>query len=181
MSTEFSTLNRARVTLETAHELTANDLSELCDATEEAIKSGGGFGWLTAPPRNILEDYWRGVLLIPERSLIVGKVDMVIAGSCQIIKPPKANEAQAFACQLTTFFLAPWARGYGLAQKLVDEAEDYAKSLGFSVINLDVRATQERAIHSFEACGFKRFGTNPKYALVDGDYVTGYYYSKEIR
>ena len=181
MSTEFSTMNRARVTLETANDLTANDLSELCDATEEAIKSGGGFGWLKAPPRNILEDYWRGVLLIPERSLILGKVDMVIAGSCQIVRPPNANEAQAFACQLTTFFLAPWARGYGLAQKLVDEAENYAKSQGFSVINLDVRATQERAIHSFEACGFTRFGTNPNYALVDGEYVTGYYFSKQIR
>ena len=68
MSTEFSALNRARVTLENADELSASDLSELCDATEEAIKSGGGFGWLNAPPRNILEDYWRGVLLIPERS-----------------------------------------------------------------------------------------------------------------
>ena len=180
MSTEFSTMNRARVSLETAHDLSANDLSELCDATEEAIKSGGGFGWLSAPPRNILEDYWRGVLLIPDRSLIVGKVDYVIAGSCQIIRPPRANEAQAFACQLTTFFLAPWARGYGLAQKLVDEAEDFAKSEGFSVINLDVRATQQRAIQSFEACGFRRFGANPKYALVDGEYVTGYYYSKEI-
>ena len=94
MGTEYSTMNRARVTLENANDLNANDLSELCDATEEAIKSGGGFGWLTAPPRNILEDYWRGVLLIPERSLILGKVDMVIAGSCQIVRPPKANEAQ---------------------------------------------------------------------------------------
>ena len=66
-------------------------------------------------------------------------------------------------------------------KKLVDEATDFAKSQGFSVINLDVRATQERAIHSFEACGFKKFGENPNYAYVDGAYVTGYYYSKEIR
>lgn len=181
MTTEFSTMNRARVTLETVFDLSANDLSELCDATEEAIAAGGGFGWLAPPPRNVLEDYWRGVLLIPERSLVIGKVDMVIAGSCQIVRPPSNNEAQSFACQLTTFFLAPWARGHGLAQKLVDEAADYAKSQGFSVLNLDVRATQKRAIQSFEACGFKRFGTNPYYALVDGDYVPGYYYSKEIR
>ena len=181
MSTEFIAQNKARVSLETVSELSANDLSELCDATEEAITSGGGFGWLAPPPRSVLEDYWRGVLLIPERSLIIGKVDMVIAGSCQIVRPPRNNEAQAFACQLTTFFLAPWARGYGLAQKLVDEATDFAKSQGFQVINLDVRATQDRAIQSFEACGFKRFGTNPFYALVDDEFVPGYYYSKEIR
>ena len=181
MSSDNFTVDNARTTLETVTELSANDLSEICDATEEAILAGGGFGWLAPPPRNILEDYWRGVLLIPERSLIVGKVDMVIAGSCQILRPPRNNEAQAFACQLTTFFLAPWARGHGLAKRLVDEATDTAKSQGFQVVNLDVRATQDRAIQSFEACGFQRVGTNPYYALVDGDYVPGYYYSKEIR
>ena len=181
MNKDAKPSQKRRISLETAHELSASDLLELCDATEEAITSGGGFGWLKTPPRNILENYWRGVLLIPERHLIIGKLDFVVAGSCQIVSPQKANEAQAFSCQLTNMFLAPWARGFGLAQKLVDEATDFAKSQGFSVINLDVRATQVRAITSFEACGFKKFGENPNYAYVDGAYVTGYYYSKEIR
>jgi ribosomal protein S18 acetylase RimI-like enzyme len=167
-----------RITLETATDLSANDLSELCDATEEAIEAGGGFGWLAPPPRNVLEDYWRGVLLIPERSLIIGKLDMVIAGSCQIMRPHRSNEAQALSCQLTTFFLAPWARGHGLAAKLVAEAEDYARSEGFKVINLDVRASQDRAIQSFEARGFQKFGTHPHYALIDGEFVAGYYFTK---
>ncbi len=34
------------VTVEMATELSANDISEICDATEEAIEAGGGFGWL---------------------------------------------------------------------------------------------------------------------------------------
>lgn len=166
------------VTLETTGNLTANDLSELCDATEEAIEAGGGFGWLAPPPRSVLEDYWRGVLLIPDRRLILGKLDMVMAGSCQIVTPPRNNEAQAHSCQLTTFFLAPWARGHGLAGRLVEEAEDLARSLGFKTISLDVRATQDRAIASFEARGFEKCGENPYYAIVNGDYVTGYYFTK---
>lgn len=169
---------KPRITLETATELSANDLSELCDATEEAIGAGGGFGWLAPPPRSVLEDYWRGVLLIPERSLIIGKLDMVIAGSCQIVRPPRNNEAQARSCQLTTFFLAPWARGYGLAGKLVEEAEAYARSEGFKVINLDVRASQDRAIQSFEARGFEKFGSHPHYALIEGEFVPGFYFTK---
>ena len=32
-------------------------------------------------------DYWKGVLLVPERLLIVGKIDNVICGSIQLIKP----------------------------------------------------------------------------------------------
>ena len=43
------------VTVEMVTELSANDISELCDATEEAIEAGGGFGWL-APP---LARYWK--------------------------------------------------------------------------------------------------------------------------
>ncbi len=49
-----------------------NDLGDLCDATETAILAGGGFGWLRPPPRDVLERYWRGVVLVPERMLFVG-------------------------------------------------------------------------------------------------------------
>ena len=80
MNKDAKPSQKRRISLETAHELSASDLSELCDATEEAITSGGGFGWLKTPPRNILENYWRGVLLIPERHLIIGKLDFVVAG-----------------------------------------------------------------------------------------------------
>jgi ribosomal protein S18 acetylase RimI-like enzyme len=170
----------AKVSIEAAARLTTSDLHELCDAAEEAILSGGGFGWLSPPPKSIMEDYWRGVQMIPERHLIVARLDKVIAGSCQILRPPANNEAQGFFCQLTTFFVAPWARGHGLAQMIVAEAEALARSEGFSMINLDVRATQDRAIASFEARGFTRFATNEYYAKVDGEYVSGHYYRKEL-
>ena len=76
--------------------------------------------------------------------------------------------------------MAPWARGHGLAALLICEAEALAKSKGFTMINLDVRATQTRAIQSFEACGFQHYGTNAYYARVDDEYVTGFYYHKEL-
>lgn len=157
------------------------DLHELCDATEAAIEDGGGFGWLKPPSRKLLEDYWKGVMLIPERVLIIGRIDGVIAASCQIVRPPKNNEAQSFACQLTTFFVAPWARNHGLAPMMLDEAEAFSKTQGYQMINLDVRATQESAIRRYQGAGYVHFGTNPKYALVDGEYVPGYYYYKEIK
>ena len=172
---------KPKISIETTTELSALDIVELCDATEEAIYAGGGFGWLNSPQRSILENYWKGVLLIPDRILILAKIDNVIAGSCQIVRPQKNNEAQAFACQLTTFFLAPWARGYGLAQLLVAEAEDFAKSEGYKIINLDVRSTQDRAINAFKARGFRRFGKNPYYAIVNDDFVPGVYFTKILQ
>ena len=114
------------------------------------------------------------------RNSLNHRLDKVIAGSCQILRPPKNNEAQKFSCQLTTFFVAPWARGHGLARMIVAEAEAFAKSEGFLIINLDVRATQARAIQSFESRDFKCYAKNDHYAMVGGNYVTGLYYHKEL-
>ena len=173
--------NRKPITaVETVKTLSAADIIELCDAAIEAIESGGGFGWITPPPRNILEDYWKGVMLIPERELIIGRIDGVIAASCQIVRPPRNNEAQKLTCTLTTFFVVPWARGKGLAPLMLDEAEAFSRSEGFKVINLDVRSTQERAIQRYEAAGYIRFGEHPNYAYINGSYATVYYYYKEV-
>ena len=156
------------------------DLQELCDATEDAIIAGGGFGWISPPSFKTLKDYWRGVLLIPERVLILGSLDTVIAGSVQLIKPARNNEAQSHACGLSTFFFAPWARGYGLAKKKKKKAEFKAKQDGFKVITLEVRETQKRAIQLYEQAGFIKFGTNPKSVFVNGNYIAGHYYYKEL-
>jgi ribosomal protein S18 acetylase RimI-like enzyme len=157
-----------------------NDLADLCDASEAAIAEGGGFGWLKPPPRNIMEAYWKGVLLVPGRHLLVGRLDGVIAGSAQLARPPRNNEAQAFSAQLTSSFVAPWARGHGLARGLTAAIEEAARAAGYRVLNLDVRETQTPAIAMYEARGFTRWGTHPHYALVDGGYVAGHFYTKQL-
>ena len=156
------------------------DLQELCDATEEAIIDGGGFGWISPPSLKTLENYWKGVLLIPERILIIGKLDNVLAGSVQLIKPAKNNEAQSHSCTLSTFFFAPWARGFGLAKAVFKKAEAKAKSDGFKVVNLEVRETQSRAIQLYEQAGYIKSGVNPKAVFIDNRYIAGYYYYKEL-
>ncbi|MCF8495914.1 MAG: GNAT family N-acetyltransferase [Alphaproteobacteria bacterium] len=156
------------------------DLEALCDATDEAIKGGGGFGWVRLPARGVLERYWQGVLAMPARLLFVARLDGVICGTCQLIKPPAQNEARSFSLRLTTNFVAPWARGHGLASRLLDKAEETALEEGFSVINLDVRETMEAAIAFYEHKGYTRFGTHPFYAQADGQFLKGHYYYKVI-
>ncbi len=156
------------------------DLEDLCDAAEDAIKAGGGFGWLAAPPRHIMEAYWRGVLLVPERNLFVGRLDDTICGSAQLARPPRNNEAQSFAAQLTSNFIAPWARGHGLAKRIVLAVEEAARAAGFDILNLDVRATQEAAIQLYESLGYRRWGVHPAYARVAGVTLPGYFYYKRL-
>ena len=54
------------------------DLQKLCDATEEAIEHDGGFGWLKAPSREKIRRLLERCHLIPERILIVGKLDNIL-------------------------------------------------------------------------------------------------------
>jgi ribosomal protein S18 acetylase RimI-like enzyme len=157
------------------------DLDDLCEATEAAITEGGGFGWLKPPPRQVLENYWKGVLLVPERRIVIGRLDGIIAGSAQLSRAPRNNEAQAFAGTLTSAFVAPWARGRGLGSGVVREVERLAAELGLAVLNLDLRDTQRAAISLYEKLGYTRWGTHPVYAKVEGRKVPGHYYYKLLK
>jgi ribosomal protein S18 acetylase RimI-like enzyme len=167
--------------VEHLQELDDSDLAALCEATDAAIIDGGGFGWISPPGRRALESYYRGILLVPERELHVVRMDGMIVGSAHLVKPPRNNEAQAFAAQLMHSFVAPYARGHGLARMLTEGVETRARELGYHVLNLDVRETQAAAIHMYESLGFERWGTHPNYAMVRGKIVRGYYYCKRLR
>ena len=156
------------------------DLQDLCNATEAAIHDGNGFGWLKPPRRSVLEAYWKGVVLVPERDLFVGWLDGRIVGSIQLLRPSRHNEAQAHIARLTTFFIAPHARGQGIARAILDQAEERARDEGFQQLELDVRETQMAAIQLYERQGFTRWGERDAYAIVDGQPVKGYFYSKVL-
>jgi ribosomal protein S18 acetylase RimI-like enzyme len=164
-----------------AESLDNRAMDELCDATAAAIDDGGGFGWLTPPPRQVMETYYSGVVLVPGRTLFLGLLDGVIAGSAQLLTPTRNNEAQAAACNLVSAFVAPWARGHGLARMLTEAVEARARAEGFGMINLDVRETQGAAIHVYESMGYVHWGTHPLYArLADGAMVPGRFYCKVL-
>jgi ribosomal protein S18 acetylase RimI-like enzyme len=161
-------------------ELKGTDLDDICDAAEAAIADGGGFGWVKKPPRHIMEAYWKGVLLVPDRRVFVGRLDGTIAGSAILVRPPRNNEAQAFAAHLTGMFVAPWARERGLGRKIVELVEATAGGLGIEVLNLDVRDTQGAAIRLFEGLGYRRWGQHPAYARVDGKIISGHFLWKPL-
>ena len=171
----------AALSVEKLAALDDDDLNALCEATDAAIIDGGGFGWVNPPGRQALERYFRGVMLVPERELIVGRVDGVIVGSAQLVRPARNNEAQAFAATIMHAFVAPYARGNGLARLMMLRCEEAARALGYLVINLDVRETQEAAIALYDQLGYQRWGLHPAYARVGGRTVGGIFYYKQLR
>ncbi len=120
--------------VERVESFTEEDLHALCEATHAAIIDGGGFGWINPPGRQSLETYFRGVVLVPERSLFVARLNGSIVGSAQLVRPPRNNEAQAFAATLMHSFIAPYARGHGMARLLTREVEEAARAMGYQVL-----------------------------------------------
>ncbi len=173
----MNTLAR-QLAVEHATRLSEADLAELCEATDAAIIEGGGFGWVEPQGRAALERHFRGLLLVPERELFVARLDGHVVGSALLVRPPRNNEAQAFAATLTHAYIAPYARGHGLARLMVHRVEERAAALGHRVLNLDVRETQTTAIALFESLGYQHWGTHPFYARVRGQTVAGRYYCK---
>lgn len=161
-------------------ELSPVELTELCQATEDAIRDGIGFNWMVPPVRETLENYWRGVVMVPQRSLFIGTLDNVIAASVQLVRPSRSKETQAFAATVEAHFVAPWARGHGLALKLLDTAEREAAKDGFSVINISVRETQERALTIYREHGYVEWGRMPYYEYVNAGMVSGHYFYKKL-
>jgi len=162
-------------------ELNSGDLEDLCLATEDAIRDGIGFNWTNPPNRDVLESYWRGVLVVPERMLFGGRLDGTLVSAIQLIKPPPSRETTRFNATIGYHFVAPWARGHGLAKGLLLAAEEEAKRQGFSVLSLNVRETQDAAIKLYHESGYIRWGMMPYYEMVNDTMIAGHYFYKNIK
>lgn len=169
------------ITAELITVLSNRDRNDLCDATDAAIDLDGGFGWVDKPSRYILERYWQGVLAVPQRHLFVGRVGDTIAGTAQLVEATPNNQAQSLMADLTTFFVAPWARGKGLGQLLLNTVEQVARERGVCALSLNVRESQYGAIALFKKNNYIHFGTHPLYAYVKGDVIPGHYFCKQLQ
>lgn len=173
------------VHVEAVSSLAPGDISELCNANEHAILddcAGFTIGFLQSEPlaRERLENYWKGVLIVPERVLIIGRVDGAVAGALQFIRPSPINQTSSFAAQVENHFVVPWARGHGLAPALLRMAEQEVLRYGLSVLRLSVRADLEDAIDLYETEGFSRWGTLDTYERIDGRLIAGHFYYKVL-
>ena len=175
-----NTKEKINIKVETLHSISDLDLADLCNITEQAIRAGGGFGWLKVPPRKVLNKYWTGLVVVQSRILVVGRLNNAIAGTLQLGLQSPNNEAQKDIATITSHFVAPWARGYGLAKNMIDYAETKAKENSILCIQLDIRETQEAAIQLFKSKGYEQWGTNPSYAQIEGNIIKGLYFYKNI-
>jgi len=68
------------------------------------------------------------------------------------------------ACEIKKMYVAPTARGQGVARALLHELEDRARAIGYTVARLDTGPRQPHAQRLYESEGYTRianFNDNP--------------------
>ena len=180
MSEDTTKQPSPRLEVELVESLDSVELMQLCEVTREAISVGESFNWLITPEEKSLENYWKGVVLMRERTLFLPKMDDQIAGSCQLVRPPHSNEVGAFRAEIVNFFLAPWARDYGLAKEMISRVQDFAIVHGCRSLEITVRSDQLAAISICEWLGMEKWGTKKRFAYVNNQFLSGYYYAKDL-
>ena len=93
--------------------------------------------------------------------LLLATVDGLAAGCVALRQIP----ADAFACEMKRLWVDGAFRGLGLGRRLVEEAIDWAKQMGFETMYLDtVPAAMPEANRLYAAMGFERverYNENP--------------------
>ena len=124
------------------------------------------------------------MILYPAIDLKGGKCVRLLRGEmaqATVFSEDPAAQARGFAAKgcewLHVVDLDGAAAGKPVNGAAIEEA---AREAGFRVLNLDVRETQTPAIAMYEARGFVRWGTHPHYALVDGAFIAGHFYTKDL-
>ena len=171
---------KINISVDKIKNLSEVDLADLCNITEQAIGAGGGFGWLRVPTREILNQYWNKIINDELTNLVVGRLNGVIAGTLQLSYEATNIESRKNIAQIKRHFVAPWARGYGLAKSMIDFSEKQAKENNIKSIQLAVRETQDAAVQLFSSKDYKIWGENPYYAFINGAFIKGIYFYKNL-
>jgi RimJ/RimL family protein N-acetyltransferase len=114
------------------------------------------FGSTLAETRERDEAAWRSGFPMDQRGAnFAGRVDGAEAGMCAVImKPGPLGERESGEPLLVAMWLAPAARGTGLAEALVRAAEKWCVEHDLSRLRLDVVEDNQRAIRLYERLGY---------------------------
>lgn len=180
MSLKPPTNIRPALSVEHANRLDDTDLDALVQATHATIAEGSQNSWRGNPSAQRLTAFWNGVMLSPHRHLILGRIAGKIVGGVQIVQAGPLSEIGPEVASLDNFFLAPDARGKGLARRMLRYAEDVARAHGITSLDLVVRDDRDEAALMFEELGYKLWARKETFRWAQDQFHGGLYYTKVI-
>ena len=152
----------------------------LCALLAETVEAGASVGFLAPVQQATAEKYWKGVFdsLGSGKMLWVAEEGASVVGSVQLELCAKENGLHR--AEVQKLFVLPSHRGRGLARRLMDEIESFARSQGRTLLVLDTLAGSA-AETVYQRLGWQRAGQIPKYAADPwGKLFPTVYFYKEI-
>ena len=159
---------------------TASVREGLARLLAETVQDGASVGFLAPVQAATAGKYWKGVFdsLGAGRMLWVAESGGLIVGSVQLELCAKENGLHR--AEVQKLFVLPSHRGRGIARRLMDELEAFARSQGRSLLVLDTLAGSG-AEAVYRKLGWLRAGEIPHFAADPwGKLFPTVYYYKEI-
>lgn len=121
----------------------------------------------------VITPHWEAVLYHPEQApqhlLLAAELDGRFVGAIRLFSGLWGSKDQHVG-EIGAFVLEPY-RNQGIGTALVQQALAWAAQRKLEKIGLSVFATNRRAIHVFEKCGFAVEGARRRQYKIDGQYV----------
>ncbi|MCA1951626.1 MAG: GNAT family N-acetyltransferase [Hyphomicrobiales bacterium] len=96
-----------------------------------------------------------------------------LVGHCLVANHVATGAKTKHKCELWSVYVAPEARGRGVARPMVAQAIETARALGFAWLKLQVAAHNEPAKRLYLSLGFEIYGEEEDYLrLPDGRSIT---------
>ncbi|TMI03380.1 MAG: GNAT family N-acetyltransferase [Betaproteobacteria bacterium] len=124
-------------------------------------------GFVAGPPLESTREFIRSILGGAGIQLLAVNPDDMVVGWCDIVRNP--HEGFRHVGRLGMGLL-PGYRGRGLGRQLVAQAVRAARKAGIERIELEVFASNERAIALYRALGFATEGIKRQARKLDGQY-----------
>ncbi len=146
----------------------------------EVVAAGGSVHFLDPIPPGAAIGYWRKALAgaaAGERIVFGGFLGEALCGTVTLFLDTPPN--QRFRAEIWKLMVAPAARGRGLARAMMRAAEEEARRLGRTLLNLDT-AVEGGASELYESLGWVWAGVIPDFALKPqgGLVATAIYYKR---
>ena len=157
----MNTINVRRLGAEEALSCAAS----LAEVLLDCVEGGASVSFMLPLARERALRFWQEVadgIARGERTLLVAEDEAGIAGTVQLITAMPDN--QPHRADVAKLLVHRRARGAGIGRRLMQAAEDAARTQGRRLLVLDTAsATAERM---YEGLGWQRVGTVPGYALL---------------
>jgi L-amino acid N-acyltransferase YncA len=137
------------------------DLPEILEVVNDVIREGKYLFW-TEPYTSKGQLVWfkkntkTGIL--KQDFFLIARVDGKVIGGAIVQPHPQAQSTNRAHLALYDIFISKNFRNLGLGTLLTKELVEIAKQHGVEVLQLSVYASNERAFHVYQKCGFKQAG-----------------------